>query len=248
MRDALTMGPSDHEDEITPHTRPPADDDAEHVLVRTVECLEGSVEVELVCEPVFDYGRAAAAWALVDGDRHAADAQGPDRRSGCTPTSRSASKATGSGLGTCSSPASRAYCALSWARRAGRSEGRRGGGGAARGDDPLLACLAAAGADPGSPLARPDPALRARDQGPDLHADRRHRRRLDDLAARDARAASATGTTATPGSATARSRSRRCTGSTSTGRPTSTCSSSPTSSRPRTARSRSCTGSTAGAT
>ena len=59
MRDALTMGPSEHEDEITPHTRPPADDDADHLLVRTVECLDGSVEIELVCEPVFDYGRGS---------------------------------------------------------------------------------------------------------------------------------------------------------------------------------------------
>ena len=59
VRDALTMGPRRGEDTITPHTRPPADDDADHLLVRTVECLDGSVEVELVCEPVFDYGRDA---------------------------------------------------------------------------------------------------------------------------------------------------------------------------------------------
>ena len=76
VRDALTMGPWDHEDEITPHTRPPADDDADHMLVRSVECLAGTVEVELVCEPVFDYGRVAAEWAMVDGGRHAADASG----------------------------------------------------------------------------------------------------------------------------------------------------------------------------
>ncbi len=76
VRDALTMGPWDHEDEVTPHTRPPADDDADHMLVRTVECLAGTVEVELVCEPVFDYGKVAAEWAMVDGGRHAADASG----------------------------------------------------------------------------------------------------------------------------------------------------------------------------
>ncbi len=76
VRDALTMGPTDHEDEITPHTRPPADDDGDHMLVRTVECLDGNVEVELVCEPVFDYGRVPAAWSAVDGGRHAADASG----------------------------------------------------------------------------------------------------------------------------------------------------------------------------
>ena len=76
VRDALTMGPRGHDDEITPHTRPPADDDADHVLVRTVECLEGRVEVELVCEPAFDYGRTPAEWTLLDGGRDAADATG----------------------------------------------------------------------------------------------------------------------------------------------------------------------------
>jgi alpha,alpha-trehalase len=76
VRDALTMGPRRHEDEITPHTRPPADDDAEHALVRTIECVDGQVEVELVCEPAFDYGRSPAEWALVGTDRHAADATG----------------------------------------------------------------------------------------------------------------------------------------------------------------------------
>jgi GH15 family glucan-1,4-alpha-glucosidase len=76
VRDALTIGPRQREDTITPHTRPPADDDAEHLLVRTVECLEGNVEVELVCEPVFDYGRTPAEWSLVGDDLHAADATG----------------------------------------------------------------------------------------------------------------------------------------------------------------------------
>jgi hypothetical protein len=51
------MGPRVGEDQVTPHTRPPADDDADHLLVRTARCLEGEVEVELVCEPIFDYGR-----------------------------------------------------------------------------------------------------------------------------------------------------------------------------------------------
>jgi alpha,alpha-trehalase len=76
VRDALTMGPAHGEDEITPHTRPPVDDDGDHMLVRTVLCLEGSVEIELVCEPVFDYGRIPAEWSLIDGDRHTADASG----------------------------------------------------------------------------------------------------------------------------------------------------------------------------
>ncbi len=73
IRDALTFGSPDREDTVTPHTRPPQDYDAEHVLVRTAECVAGQVELELVCEPSPDYGRATPQWTLVDGSRHAAD-------------------------------------------------------------------------------------------------------------------------------------------------------------------------------
>ncbi len=76
VREALTMGPTRGRDEVTPHTRPPADDDGEHMLVRTVECIEGQVEVELICEPAFDYGRTPAEWSLVGDDLHTADASG----------------------------------------------------------------------------------------------------------------------------------------------------------------------------
>jgi GH15 family glucan-1,4-alpha-glucosidase len=61
---------------VTPHTRPPADNDAHHLLVRTVECLSGSVEIELTCDPVFDYGRAPAPWSMAEGDWYQADATG----------------------------------------------------------------------------------------------------------------------------------------------------------------------------
>jgi alpha,alpha-trehalase len=76
VRDALTIGPPQRDDVVTPHTRPPSDNDTDHLLVRTAECLEGRVEVELVCEPVMDYGRTPAEWTLVDGSRHIADATG----------------------------------------------------------------------------------------------------------------------------------------------------------------------------
>jgi alpha,alpha-trehalase len=78
VRDALTMGPREGEDAVTPHTRPPADDDAEHMLVRTVECLDGRIEMELICEPVADYGRNEVAWTMADDGRHAADATAGD--------------------------------------------------------------------------------------------------------------------------------------------------------------------------
>jgi len=76
VRDALTIGPRDHEDKIIPHTRALPDYGADHMLVRTVLGLEGRVAVELVCEPAFDYGRVSAQWTAVDGDGHAADASG----------------------------------------------------------------------------------------------------------------------------------------------------------------------------
>jgi alpha,alpha-trehalase len=115
VHDALTMGPRSGPDLVTPHTRPPADDDAEHLLVRTVECLDGSVEVELVCEPAFDYGREPAKWTLVDGDGHAADATG----AGVT-VRLSTDLAIGIEGGAARarhvlSSGERAHCALSWA-------------------------------------------------------------------------------------------------------------------------------------
>jgi alpha,alpha-trehalase len=75
VRDALTMGPRRGEDTVTPHTRPPFDQDADHALVRTATCINGTVEIDLVCEPAFDYGRVPAEWT-VSADRHRAEASG----------------------------------------------------------------------------------------------------------------------------------------------------------------------------
>jgi GH15 family glucan-1,4-alpha-glucosidase len=78
VRDALTMGPRRVEDTVTPHTRPPSDEDANHALVRTARCIDGSVEIDLVCEPAFDYGRHPAEWTL-NPDRHGAQAEGGEQ-------------------------------------------------------------------------------------------------------------------------------------------------------------------------
>jgi len=78
VRDALTIGPRRGEDLVTPHTRPPTDEDADHLFVRLAMCLEGEVEVELTCEPVFDYGRVPAQWTVAQ-DGHQADASGAEQ-------------------------------------------------------------------------------------------------------------------------------------------------------------------------
>ena len=78
VRDALTMGPRRGKDVVTPHTRPPADEDADHALVRTATCTGGTVEIDLVCEPAFDYGRVPGEWTL-GADEHRAEATGGDQ-------------------------------------------------------------------------------------------------------------------------------------------------------------------------
>jgi alpha,alpha-trehalase len=78
VRDALTMGPRRGADTVTPHTRPPADEDADHALVRTAKCIGGTVEIDLVCEPAFDYGRVPGEWTLSE-DEHRAEATGADQ-------------------------------------------------------------------------------------------------------------------------------------------------------------------------
>jgi alpha,alpha-trehalase len=116
VHDALTLGPWDEEDVITPHTRPPADDDADHMLVRTVECIEGNVEVELICEPAFDYGRTQAEWSAVDGGRKAADATGAGqtiRLRSDLPLGIEVNRVRARHI---LQPGERAYSALSWAK------------------------------------------------------------------------------------------------------------------------------------
>jgi len=66
VTDALTIGPWHENKRGTSHTRPPTDSDADHLLVRTVECIQGQVQVEIVCEPMLAYGATAARWSVVE--------------------------------------------------------------------------------------------------------------------------------------------------------------------------------------
>jgi GH15 family glucan-1,4-alpha-glucosidase len=50
------------------------------MLVRIVLCLSGNAELELVCEPRFDYGRVDADWELAGEDRSGAIASGAGER------------------------------------------------------------------------------------------------------------------------------------------------------------------------
>jgi GH15 family glucan-1,4-alpha-glucosidase len=115
VRDALTMGPREHEDQVTVHTRPPADDDADHMLVRTVTCTSGRVEVELICEPMFDYGNVPAEWALVDDTRRTADAHGAGVTLRLQTNMALGIEGTRARARHTLNPGEQVYCSLSWA-------------------------------------------------------------------------------------------------------------------------------------
>jgi GH15 family glucan-1,4-alpha-glucosidase len=63
VRDVLLIGPwhNDLERSKT-HRRSPTDTDAEHVLLRTLRCVNGRVEMRMECEPRVDYGRKGVKW------------------------------------------------------------------------------------------------------------------------------------------------------------------------------------------
>jgi GH15 family glucan-1,4-alpha-glucosidase len=118
VRDVLLMGPWHHEDgEISKtHRRAPTDYDAEHVLLRTVHCVNGEVQVVLECEPRFDYGRVGATWSHTERGYHQglARADGIDVKLMLTTDMRIGFEAGRAIARTLLKEGDSRYCALSW--------------------------------------------------------------------------------------------------------------------------------------
>jgi GH15 family glucan-1,4-alpha-glucosidase len=76
VRDALALAPARDGGGVDTHARELGPHDAEHMLIRVVECVHGKVEVETVCEPAFDYATEESRWKVVDRDGLTADASG----------------------------------------------------------------------------------------------------------------------------------------------------------------------------
>jgi GH15 family glucan-1,4-alpha-glucosidase len=72
VTDALTIGPWHDNKHGSSHTRPPTDYDGEHLLVRVIECIQGEVQVEIVCEPMLEYGSSPARWTIVQSGEEGA--------------------------------------------------------------------------------------------------------------------------------------------------------------------------------
>src|SRR5581483_1089261 len=76
VREALLMGPWHHEKaHESSHRRPPDDFDADHVLLRIVKCVQGTVELNMNCEPAFEYGSRSPDWDWVNDSYHQAVAR-----------------------------------------------------------------------------------------------------------------------------------------------------------------------------
>jgi alpha,alpha-trehalase len=64
VRDVLLMGPwDDARDRSGSQHRAPTDYEASRILLRTVRCVNGEMQLVLDCEPVFDYGRSLGRWS-----------------------------------------------------------------------------------------------------------------------------------------------------------------------------------------
>ena len=78
IRDVLLIGPWDHETERShSQRRAPTDYDASHMLVRTVRCVNGEMQLALDCEPVFEYGLTLGRWEYSDSGYHQGACRAP---------------------------------------------------------------------------------------------------------------------------------------------------------------------------
>jgi GH15 family glucan-1,4-alpha-glucosidase len=117
VRDVLLIGPWHHKEEFSPtHRRTPTDYEAEHVLLRTMRCVNGTVQVALDCEPVFDYGRSYAEWSYTDRGYHegVASAPGTDLRLTLTTDLRLGFEGGRAHARTLLHEGDTRFCALSW--------------------------------------------------------------------------------------------------------------------------------------
>jgi len=117
VTDALLMGPWHHETRRSPtHHRAPTDYEASHVLLREIRCVNGKVQVNMECSPVFDYGRTPVEWAYADGGYHeaVAQAEGIDLQLRLTTDLNLGFEGTSATARTLLKEGDRRFVALSW--------------------------------------------------------------------------------------------------------------------------------------
>jgi GH15 family glucan-1,4-alpha-glucosidase len=80
VREALLLEawPPDASRHSSEYRRAPGAHRAEHVLVRSATCVHGSVDLEMVCEPVLDYGSVRPGWTYAADGYGAVNATADD--------------------------------------------------------------------------------------------------------------------------------------------------------------------------
>jgi GH15 family glucan-1,4-alpha-glucosidase len=117
VRDVLLIGAWHHDDAISrPHRRTPTDYEAEHILLRTVRCVNGAVQLVLDCEPALEYGLHRARWQYTEHGYHQglAVADGTDLQLRLTTDMRLGFEGAKAGARTLIKEGESRYCALSW--------------------------------------------------------------------------------------------------------------------------------------
>jgi GH15 family glucan-1,4-alpha-glucosidase len=117
VRDVLLIGPWHHEGERSrSNRRAPTDYDADHVLLRTVRCVNGEVQLVMQCEPRFDYGRMPAEWSYAGDGYYQAEAsvEGIDTRLLLTSDLRIGFEGPRALARTMLKEGDFRFCALSW--------------------------------------------------------------------------------------------------------------------------------------
>jgi alpha,alpha-trehalase len=122
VRDVLLIGPWHHDEERSEtHRRSPTDNDADHVLLRTLRCVNGHVEMHMECEPRLDYGRRGVTWEYAGpGYRKAvARAEGDEHELTLTTDLRLGFEGGRARARTTLRDGDTAFVALSWTRHGG---------------------------------------------------------------------------------------------------------------------------------
>jgi GH15 family glucan-1,4-alpha-glucosidase len=117
VRDALLMGPwRDQDPSRSSYRRAPTDYAAAHVLLRYMRCVNGEVQMQLDCEPAFDYGQLRGGWQHTDRGYHEAvvGAAGAEPRLRLTTDLRLGFEGPRAVARTLLKEGDVRFCALSW--------------------------------------------------------------------------------------------------------------------------------------
>jgi alpha,alpha-trehalase len=115
VRDVLLIGPWRHDAQRSAtYQRVPSDHTAEHVLLRTVRCLSGSIDFILECEPAFGYGRQRCGWRHTGPGYGQAEATGGGQSIRLTTDLNLGFEGTRAAARRRLRAGDQAFCALSW--------------------------------------------------------------------------------------------------------------------------------------